>query len=98
MSLQRSKRGAVDISVFGVKTPKGYVEVITTAEERRFFQRSKRYKGFFLVELFPPAVPEQVAGRPKEAVERLKTLTDKYAWIDEMAELESMLSDPRNGR
>ena len=97
-ALAKCKAGALDISVFAVKTKKGYVEVITTAEEREHFKKNKTYSRFFLIEAFPPAVPEQVASRPPEWKERMKDLRTPINerdldWIDEIEMIEDMFPD-----
>ena len=97
-ALAKYKAGAFDISIFAVKTKKGYVEVITTVEEREFFKKDRIYRRFFLIETFPPAVPEQVASRPSEWIERMKDLIaprdeSNLNWIDECEMIEDMFSD-----
>ena len=97
-ALEKCKAGAFNISVFAVKTKKGYVEVITTVDEREHFKKNKIYSRFFLIEPFPPAVPEQVASRPPEWRERMKDLKPQenrndLDWIDEIEMIEDMFPD-----
>ncbi len=75
-ALGKCRAGALDISVFAVKTKEGYVDVITTAKERKAYRKDRALRRFFLIETFPPAVREQVANRPPEWKKRANYLSE----------------------
>ena len=83
--IDNSKYPPMDISLRNLKTKKGYVSVITTAEERERIKRNQKYGKLVLIENYPPATREEVKLRPREI--------DDLRWIDELEMLDAIFDD-----